>query len=137
MFGGWDHYTVRMRMKMKDKWKFQKRVQCGTKRIMTDRFKDEGIIKEYNDTVTEALNDEGGNVDSSANAKEVSDTLKNLLLSVTEEVMAMKVVKGKNKGENACWLEVEKVVKEKKDAHKYKYVLEKIRCSWKRKHSST
>lgn len=59
--------------------------------------------------MTEALNDEGGNVDS--------NTSKNMLLSMTKEVVSMKVVKVDKKRGNAWWTEDdEKVLKENKDA---------------------
>lgn len=99
IFEGLDHYAVLIRMKMNDKWKFKKRVEGVTKRLRLERFMDEGLIEEYREAMIEVLNDKGGMWLSNSNAEEVFHTLKNVLLSVTEEIVGMKVVKmGKKKG---------------------------------------
>lgn len=56
-------------MKIYHKWKFTKSFEGVTKRVRIEKFKDEGIIEEPKETVTEAPNDKVRNVDSYANAE--------------------------------------------------------------------
>ncbi len=119
MFQGSDHYAVLMKMKVKDKWMFRKRMNGERKRLRVEKFRDEGIREVYMQRVTEALNAEWENMNGDENAEEVFESYKNVLLKVTENVVGMKVVKlGKKKG-NAWWTEeVKQAVSEKREAYK-------------------
>ena len=119
MIEGSDHFAVLMKIKTSKKWKFRNERKEESKRLRLEKFREEGVREEYKKRVTEALNVEWGNMDGDANAEEVFEIFKAVVLSVTEGVVGTKVVKvGRKKG-NAWWTEeVREVLREKRDAYK-------------------
>ncbi|XP_050706878.1 uncharacterized protein LOC126992348 isoform X2 [Eriocheir sinensis] len=119
MFDGSDHLAVLAKLKLKEKWVFEKKGEVKKEILKIEKLQEKEIKDEYNREMAEALSEKWGSVKDNTNIEKVFGTFKEIIVTTTTKVLGMKVVRdGKRKG-NSWWIEeIRRIVKEKRELFK-------------------
>ena len=119
MFDGSDHLAVLGKVRLKEKWVYEKKGGVKKEILKLEKLQEKEVKDEYKREMAEALRGKWESVKDSTDIEKGFGTFREVVLTTTKKVVGMKVVReGKRKG-NSWWTEeIRRIVKEKRELFK-------------------